>query len=366
MKKVCVLALCLCICLMFSNLSALAVTDTVTKSGTFSYDDGSGSWTLYSDGELVISGTGWVWPSRSATVSDYPWYSQRSSIKKVTVEDGITFIGYQAFYGYNITAVSLPDGFIQIGNETFRDCDWLTSIKLPSSIKNIGEFAFYSCDNLSNVQMLGDIYTINDNAFGSCHKLTNVVITASTLSPEAFRSCSKLKTVTITNTYATIYQNVFANCSSLQTVYFTGTQKQWDNIKSKASSYTGNNLLWNANLILAKSVSFDLNGGKLGMSSVFGASGETITLPTEIPEKDGYTFQGWGTYKYDAFVTYNPGDSYTISDNTTLYAVWETPDGVLAKGNHPSTDMNWVLYENGTLVCSGTGYVGKDSIDGIL
>ncbi|MBQ7792167.1 MAG: leucine-rich repeat protein [Clostridia bacterium] len=347
--------------MIFSTTSALAVTDTVTKSGTFSYSNGSGSWTLYSDGELVISGTGYMWPSTSATVSSYPWYSYRSSIKKVTVEEGITFLGYQAFYGYNITSVSLPNGFIQIGKETFRNCDWLTSIKIPNTVTNIGEYAFYDCDRLTDVQVLGSMYTINSNAFGACDKLTEIVITASSVNSEAFNYCSSLKTVTITNTNLSVYQSAFANCTALTNVNFTGTATQWNNIKTKSSSYTGNDKLWNATLTYVNKLTFDVNGGDMGVASIFAEAGSTVTIPTDTPTRKGYTFQGWGTYKYDTFVTYNPGDTMTLSANTSLYAVWETPDGVIAKGTHPNTDMSWILYEDGRLVCSGTGSVYADS-----
>ena len=94
---------------------------------------------------------------------------------------------------------------------------------------------------------------------------------------------------------------------------------------------------------------------------VTGIAGSAVTIPDTAPVRKGYTFYGWAAYKYDCFTACVAGDSYTLSDNTTLYAIWEMPDGVKAKGKHPNTDMSWILYYDGNLVIDGTGSVYGDN-----
>lgn len=56
------------------------------------------TWTLYSDGELEIRGTGKMSNySYTSGTSSAPWYGYRNDIVKLTLSDGITSIGDYAF-----------------------------------------------------------------------------------------------------------------------------------------------------------------------------------------------------------------------------------------------------------------------------
>ena len=86
-------------------------------------------WTLDSDGELYIFGTGNMmdWEKEE----DVPWDSFRQEIKKVKIEEGVTSIGSYAFC----------------------DCENLTDMETPDSVRNIGMYAFYNCVGLSTVSI---------------------------------------------------------------------------------------------------------------------------------------------------------------------------------------------------------------------
>ena len=62
-------------------------------------------------------------------------------------------IGYRAFYSSQIISVTIPEGVTKIGREAFMGCMDLTSITLPSTLKpgryTIGESAFKFCFKLS-------------------------------------------------------------------------------------------------------------------------------------------------------------------------------------------------------------------------
>ncbi len=49
----------------------------------------------------------------------------------------------------------------------------------------------------------------------------------------------------------------------------------------------------------------------------------TATLPDTKPEKNGYIFLGWADSEKARSVQYKPGETITLSDNTTLYAVYK-------------------------------------------
>ena len=48
----------------------------------------------------------------------------------------------------------------------------------------------------------------------------------------------------------------------------------------------------------------------------------TITLSTTVPTRENYTFLGWSTSNTATTATYQPGQAYTFSASTKLYAVW--------------------------------------------
>ena len=118
------------------------------------YDSGSCgenvTWTLTADGTLTISGTGamtdYTYDSRS------PWYSCRTYIKRVVMQQGVTSIGDHAFWDCSgLTSVTIPDGVTSIGGDAFSGCAALTSVTIPGSVTNVGQDEFYNCSSLTDI-----------------------------------------------------------------------------------------------------------------------------------------------------------------------------------------------------------------------
>ena len=87
----------------------------------------------YADGVLTISGTGAMDDFyHSYGYDSRPWSTYVDDITSIIIEEGVTYIG----------------------KEAFRFCDNydLTSIILPSTITAIGDYAFYYCDNLDVIK----------------------------------------------------------------------------------------------------------------------------------------------------------------------------------------------------------------------
>lgn len=80
------------------------------------------TWTLTDEGELFIGGTG-AMPDFVSN-SDIPWYTHRTSITKITIQDGVASIGNWAFaYCGNLTSITIPNGVVGIGDYTFSRCN---------------------------------------------------------------------------------------------------------------------------------------------------------------------------------------------------------------------------------------------------
>ena len=107
--------------------TASAANRTIIDSGTCGDNL---TWTLYSDGELVIDGTGEMADYTRYTV---PWISYRYNIQTVTVKNGVTRIGHNAFASSaNLTVVKIPSSVSSIGDESFWNCYNLTSITVDA------------------------------------------------------------------------------------------------------------------------------------------------------------------------------------------------------------------------------------------
>ena len=109
----------------------------------------------------------------------------------------VTEIGKRAFQLENITEVKLPDGMTRIGYKAFYKTASLTTINFPSSLTVIETSAF-SGSGLTGTLTFPDNMFIGANAFQSCVKITSLDITkVKYLGSGCFRNCSGLSKVTV-------------------------------------------------------------------------------------------------------------------------------------------------------------------------
>lgn len=186
---------------------------------------------------LTISGEGDMYQYDASSI---PWVDDRSKIKRVVVEEGITQIGDYAFYSLNkATEFLLPNSLESIGDYAFSDEISLSSISLPESVTNIGLKAFSGCSklnsivipngvsglyatfsgcsNLTNITIPDSVTIIGDYAFYECSSLTSVSIPDSveSIGWEAFRGCNSLTSISISDSVTSIGGYAFYECSCL-------------------------------------------------------------------------------------------------------------------------------------------------------
>jgi len=93
-------------------------------------------------------------------------------ITTVTVPEGVTFIGDEAFARcYDLTGAILPSTVTSIGEWAFKECGSLVRVTMGSFVTRIGELAFFECTSLTGVTIPGSVTYIGEDAFSGCKKL---------------------------------------------------------------------------------------------------------------------------------------------------------------------------------------------------
>lgn len=137
---------------------------------------------------------------------------------KVTVPEGVTVIGENAFQGKRVTEVTLPDSLTHIRARAFYACGELTGINLPAGLISIGESAFEGCYALRGRLVIPEQVTkIEKSAFWGCEGLTGVTLPKGLVSigDYAFSGCSGLTAMTIPEHVTGIGTRAFEGCTGL-------------------------------------------------------------------------------------------------------------------------------------------------------
>ncbi|MBR3464072.1 MAG: leucine-rich repeat domain-containing protein [Clostridiales bacterium] len=235
-----VLTMFMSVIMVVSMFPAFSLNAATNSCGT------NATWNL-SGNTLTISGSG--------DIADYPsgapWYSSRSSIKKLVIGSEITRVGNYAFYGcYNISEIVfqgnkvksfgeaafascsgiknmvVPQGVVSLGKWCFTEA-YLDSVTFPTSLKVIAYGAF-ARNNLVKVYLPAGVTTIGDFAFKSNYKLVRVSGGANlvTIGVQAFEFCDHLSYFAITSKkLKKISKCCFYCCSRLKTIYIKNTTK---------------------------------------------------------------------------------------------------------------------------------------------
>lgn len=100
--------------------------------------------------------------------NESPWFDIKEKITKVTIGEGITYIGNSALCGTAITEITLPDSLKKIGINAFKDCADLAEVKNTGNIQYIYEGAFTGT-KLKEFQLSNNFHC-NSNNFQSDSK----------------------------------------------------------------------------------------------------------------------------------------------------------------------------------------------------
>ena len=172
------------------------------------------------NGELKITGNGAI-PNFREFQNIAPWSNVKGNIKKITVGEGITYIGSYAFVGCtNVTEVRLPESLTHISMYAFYKCQSLSGIHIPQYVTSIGDAAFRQCYRLNNVVLPENLNSLGNSAFYDCWDLESITIPDSVTGlGNAFWHCKKLKTINIGKNASIVFNNFDASgCESLESI----------------------------------------------------------------------------------------------------------------------------------------------------
>ena len=192
----------------------------------------------------------------SVTSIGFGAFSGCSSLTNITIPSSVTTIGDHAFRNSALTSITIPDSATSIGVSAFSGCSGLMSITIGSSVANIGDSAFYGCEKLVEVYNKSELpisagnytygrvgyyakavyvepYTsklsIDENGYifytdgdtvllmGYTGNETSLILPAgiSEVYACAFNGCSALTNIIIPNGVAKVGNNAFSGCSAL-------------------------------------------------------------------------------------------------------------------------------------------------------
>lgn len=220
-----------------------------------------------------------------------------SSLTEVTIPGSVKEISAEAFCSTEkLTSVTMEDGVQSIGDRAFSSCTSLTSIRIPDSVTSIGEQAFFST-TLSSIDLGNGLKSIGKNAFQFAENLTSVKIPASieSIGDHAFSSCSRLESTGLEDTESHLKKigssafsstkihsiTIPASCTSIGDGAFSGADSMTEfKVSEKSRTYKSiNGVLYSAD-------------GKKLIRYPANKSGSSFTTPDGVETIESYAFQG--------------------------------------------------------------------------
>ncbi|MDE7390789.1 MAG: leucine-rich repeat domain-containing protein [Lachnospiraceae bacterium] len=186
---------------------------------------------LHDDGGLYIYGKGLM--TDYQIFEDTPWNDEKSSIKYVDIESGVTNVGTYSFVDCKaLQVVKISGSVTRIGKNAFRGCRALQSVDMNEGVTNIESFAFGGCSSIKTVVIPDSVVNIGSNAFEVCQSLRSVKIGSGVVSigVSAFCFCTDLQSVIVGENVADIEVCAFYSCPKLLNVYYNKAENNWNTI----------------------------------------------------------------------------------------------------------------------------------------
>lgn len=209
------------------------------------------NYVLYSDGKLILKGTGEMYDYASAleTSGEKSPFYENDKIKSVVISEGITSVGEFAFiYCNNLKSATLPTTLTKIKRNGFmphideyivhQNLYGLTEITIPANVTEIGKYAF-SGTAIQSLSIPESVAAVGEGAFGECQNLETVRYSGKVIGDRMFVRCLKLKNFTITKSTKEIVGGCFNYCENLTFITYEGTLADWAEV-SKRSNWDGN------------------------------------------------------------------------------------------------------------------------------
>ena len=323
------------------TMPAYEISETVTYTRNI-VNDGSGTcgdsatWILYEDGSLIISGQGAMYDYENGSA---PWYSLRSNITQIIVENGVTSIGNNAFAECEEAKnVSLSESIISIGEKAFFGCDSITDFSIPKNVATIGDAAFSNCNSLSAVQVeSGNANFVVENGvlfdankarlitypMGLYSNSYDIPSSVKTIAPYAFYGNAYLANITLPSSITTIGESAFENCGKISKIHITSDVEIVEDKKVFTSTIAiGDKAFYNSALT---TLIVDGNITSLGKYAFACSTIRSAYFKSNVPSNVGDYVFGNDATTMERLCVYYPLENeswisaITVSSNSTGY-----------------------------------------------
>lgn len=266
----------------------------------------------------------------------YEWYDDyeggaevvlrrcRDQITKIIIEEGIEWIGQDAFGGcISLKSVKLPNTLKMISPGSFRHCVSLTTITIPKNVLEI-DSSFYGCTSLNRITFKGNTLVLRE-AFDRCTALESITVPYGTTKIERqFTNCTSLKKLILPKSVKEIDPNSF-DMKNLEELVITNKDCKLGKMHYNTS--TGS---LDSHKFLSECINLTITAPKdseiIALAKEYGVKYKEVTLPKAPSITIKKTNQGayslsWtklsGVEKYQIYYSKSKNGTYKRLTETT-------------------------------------------------
>ena len=178
------------------------------------------------------------------TTIGYEAFYNNETIKKVVIPEGVTVIKRDAFsWCVNLSEIDIPESVEEISILSVLQTKWIEDqrkldpfvvvngilidgstvegrVIIPNTVRMIGEKAFSSNNKITSVDIPSSVQVIGEGALADCQRIMKVTMTDSVkvIGQVAFYRCRALTSIKLSNNVTILDGDVFSFCSSLQNI----------------------------------------------------------------------------------------------------------------------------------------------------
>lgn len=148
-------------------------------------------------------------------------FYQAADLKEYQIDEGIQEIGEFAFARSGLTSVVIPEGVTSIGYGAFYHCDSLEEVAIPSTVTKIDAYAFDKTPWIQEVNAASPYKIVGDGilvAYGGSDSVVNIPDEVKQIGPMVFKDHMGITAVNIPSSVQVIGEGAFMDCKNLKTV----------------------------------------------------------------------------------------------------------------------------------------------------